>query len=140
MRPSTILNQDDPLKPTMLRKLVEATGATVVDYEQEVICCGNSVRNSDAKVANQMLKSKLDGAMAAGADCITVNCPACFQQFDGEQGSLKDIADGVTYKFPVYFITELFALAMGKNPEDIGISFHRNKGKEALEKVGFKSA
>jgi heterodisulfide reductase subunit B len=138
MRPSKDLKTDDPLKPQLLRKLVEATGATVVDYEQEIICCGNTVRNTDANIANNMLKTKIDGAMAAGADCLCVNCPACYQQFDGEQGKLKALAaPGQEYKFPTFYITELLALAMGKTPDEIGMAFHMNKGKEALAKIGF---
>ncbi len=137
MRPSHILQGEDPMHPTYLHELVEVTGATVVEYDQELLCCGNGIRNSDEYTANTMLKSKIDGARAAGADCFVVNCPACFQQFDGEQGKLKDMAqEGVKYDFPVYYITELFALAMGKAQADIGIPFHRNKGKEALAKVG----
>jgi len=137
MRPSHILHGEDPLKPVFLHQLVEATGATVVEYDQELLCCGNCVRQTDEYTANTMLKSKIDTAQAAGADCFSVNCPACFQQFDGEQGKLKELAvEGQTYKFPTFYITELIALAMGKSPDDIGISFHRNRGKEELAKVG----
>jgi heterodisulfide reductase subunit B len=137
MRPSAILKNDDPLKPTALRKLVEALGAEPVDYGQEMICCGNSVRQTDARIANTILKAKIDGATEAGADCLVVNCPSCFQQFDGEQGNLKSMAaEGQVYKYPVYYITELLAMAMGQDPKDMGIAFHRNKGKEALDKVG----
>jgi heterodisulfide reductase subunit B2 len=137
MRPSHILNGEDPMKPEYLHKLVEATGATVVEFDQELVCCGNVVRNSDEATANNMLKSKIDGARLNGADMIAVNCPACFTQLDGEQSKLKALAEeGVTYKFPIFYITELIALAMGKGPKDIGINFHRNKGKDALGKVG----
>ena len=138
MRPSHILHGEDPMKPVYLRELCEAAGATVVDYPDELLCCGNAVRSTDEYTANTLLKAKVDSARGAGADCFVVNCPACFQQFDTEQGKLKSMAEeGVTYKFPTFYITELFALAMGKSPEEIGLKFHRNKGKEALAKMGF---
>ena len=136
-RPSHILKGEDPFDLHYLRDLVEVTGATVVDYPQEELCCGNGVRNSDPYTANTMLKAKIDGALAAGADCFTVNCPACFQQMDAEQRNLKELAEeGQEYKFPTFYITELLAMAMGKTPKDIGVNFHRNKGKNALGKVG----
>lgn len=136
-RPSHILKvEEDVMNLQYLRKLVEATGATVVDYPEENLCCGNVVRNTDPYTANTMLKSKFDGAKRAGADCLVVNCPSCFQQFDTEQAKLKSIAEeGEVYKFPTFYITELIALAMGKDPATLGIKFHRNKGKEALAKV-----
>ncbi len=119
-----------------LRKLVEATGATAVVYDQENLCCGNVVRNTDPYTANTMLKSKIDSAKRAGADCLVANCPSCFQQLDTEQAKVKSIAEeGEEYKFPVFYITELIALAMGKDPATLGIKFHRNKGKEALAKA-----
>ena len=140
MRPSHIINFDDPLEPKVLRQLVEAIGATPVTYGQEVICCGNSVRNTDPKIANSFLKSKIDGAISAGAECLVVICLACFQQFEVEQTTVnKTLPEGSTpYKYPVYYITELMALAMGKSPEEVGISNHRNKGLEVLEKIGVK--
>lgn len=135
-RPSHIANTEDPLKPVYLKELVEALGATVVPYDNELLCCGNSVRSTDEKVANSILKAKIDEVIMRGADCLVVNCPACFTQFDSEQGKLKE--EGKTYKFPTYFITELMAMAMGKDPKDIGIAFHRSKGAEALAKVGLQ--
>lgn len=137
-RPSHILKiEDDPMDLKYLRRLVEATGASVVDYPEENLCCGNVARNTDAYTANTMLKSKFDGAMGAGADCLVVNCPSCFQQFDSEQRLLKEIAEeGQVYKFPVFYITELMVMAMGKDLNELGLKFHRNKGKEALAKVG----
>lgn len=136
-RPSHILHGEDPFNLTFLRDLVEASGATVIDYDQEALCCGNGVRNSDPYIANTMLKAKIDNARLHGAECFAVNCPACFQQFDAEQRNLKDMAEeGVDYNFPTFYVTELLALAMGKEAKEIGINFHRNKGKEELQKVG----
>ena len=136
-RPSHILKiEEDVMNLQYLRKLVEATGATAVVYDQENLCCGNVVRNTDPYTANTMLKSKIDGAKRAGADCFVANCPSCFQQLDTEQAKVKSIAEeGEVYKFPVFYITELIALAMGKDPATLGLKFHRNKGKEALAKA-----
>ncbi|WP_371805968.1 CoB--CoM heterodisulfide reductase iron-sulfur subunit B family protein [Candidatus Lokiarchaeum ossiferum] len=136
-RPSHILKvEEDPMDLKYLHQLVEVTGATAVSFAEENLCCGNVVRNSDVNTANIMLKSKIDGAKRAEADCLTVNCPSCFQQFDSEQPKLKTLAaEGEVYKFPIFYITELLALAMGKDPKSLGLNFHRNKGKEALAKV-----
>ncbi len=136
-RPSHILKlEEDVMDLKYLHQLVEVTGATAVPYKEENLCCGNVVRNTDVRTANVMLKSKIDGAKRVEADCLTVNCPSCFQQFDSEQPKLKTLAaEGEVYKFPIFYITELLALAMGKDPNSLGLKFHRNKTKAVLAKV-----
>jgi len=42
-RPSEIMQTDDPMEPKKLRELVAAVGATPVDYEEEMLCCGAGV-------------------------------------------------------------------------------------------------
>jgi len=46
MRPAEWMESDDPMNPTTLKKLVEASGATVVDYGEEILCCGNAITNA----------------------------------------------------------------------------------------------
>jgi heterodisulfide reductase subunit B len=124
MRPAEWMESDDPLNPTTLKKLVEASGATVVDYGEEVLCCGNAVTNAYEEHGFANLKIKIDAIKKAGADIIVVNCPACFQQFDTRQRDLSKAFD-TEYGIPVLYITELYALAMGVSPEEIGLKYHR---------------
>jgi heterodisulfide reductase subunit B len=128
------MEADDPMRPKNLRKLVAATGATVVDYEEEVLCCGSAVSNAYEEIGMQNLKRKLDSIKKAGADVIVVNCPACFQQFDTNQRNLtKEF--GEDYDIPVLYITELYALAMGIDPSDIGMRYHRTRLRD-IEPLG----
>ncbi len=115
-RPSEIVQTDDPLKPVKLREIVAATGATPVDYDQEVLCCGSGVGNTEEEPAMQILSNKLSSAMNAGAEAIIVNCPACFQQFDTNQKKAEK-QSGKTFGLPVLYITELLALAFGMKPD-----------------------
>ena len=46
-RPSHKLHSEDPFHPVYLHQLIEATGASVIEYDQEMLCCGNSVRIED---------------------------------------------------------------------------------------------
>ena len=132
-RPSEIVQTDDPLKPVKLREIVAATGATPVDYQEEVLCCGAGVGNTEEEPAMQILANKLSSAMNAGAEAIIVNCPACFQQFDTNQKKAEKLS-GKTFGLPVLYVTELLALAFGMKPEDMGIKFHRTRPKALLEK------
>jgi heterodisulfide reductase subunit B len=141
MRPSEIMEVDDPMHPKDLRELVAACGATVIDYDEEVLCCGSSVSNAiwdkekDNNWGLEVLKKKIDSVKESGADCIVVNCPACFQQFDGMQRDLSK-KFGEEYKIPVLYITELMALGMGISADEIGMKFHRTRASSLLEKIG----
>ncbi|MFW9784803.1 MAG: CoB--CoM heterodisulfide reductase iron-sulfur subunit B family protein [Candidatus Heimdallarchaeota archaeon] len=136
-RPSEKIETDDPMKPLKLREIVAAAGAVPVDYEEEVLCCGTGVGNSEEEPAMQILSNKLTSAMNAGAEAIIVNCPACYQQFDNNQKKAEKINNS-TFGIPVLYITELLALAFGEDPKDLGLNFHRVRLKDLLEKLGFE--
>ena len=135
MRPAEWMESDDPLRPKNLKEIVAATGATVVDYEELSLCCGNAVTSAYKETGFQVLKKKLDSIKKAGADVIVVNCPACFQQFDTQQRDLSK-ETGAEYKIPVLFLTELIALGMGISADDIGLKFHRTRLNDILAKLG----
>ncbi len=135
MRPAEWMESDDPMRPETLKKLVAASGATVVDYDELVLCCGSAVTNAYEEHGLANLKNKLDSIKNAGADIICVNCPACFQQFDTRQRDLSKKYEK-EYDIPVLYITELYALAMGYSADEIGLKFHRTRLKSILEKYG----
>ncbi len=124
MRPAEWMESDDPLRPTNLKELVAASGATVVDYDELALCCGSAVTNAYEEHGMANLKKKMDSIKNAGANAIVVNCPACFQQLDTRQRDLSKMFE-TEYDIPVLYLTELYALAMGISPDDIGLKFHR---------------
>jgi len=136
-RPSEKVQTDDPMKPVKLREIVAAVGAIPVDYEEEMLCCGTGVGNTEEEPAMQILSNKLTSVMNTGAEALIVNCPACYQQFDNNQKKAEKI-DEKTFGIPVLYITELLALAFGENPDDLGLKFHRTRLTAFLEKHGFK--
>ena len=136
-RPSEKVQTDDPMKPVKLREIVAAAGAIPVDYEEEMLCCGTGVGNTEEEPAMQILANKLTSAMNAGAEAMIVNCPACFQQLDNNQKKAGEVG-GKTFGIPVLYITELLALAFSENPDDLGLKFHRTRLTAFLEKHGLK--
>ncbi len=136
-RPSEIMQTDDPMEPKKLRELVAAVGATPVDYEEEMLCCGAGVGNTEEEPSMQVLANKFNSALNAGAEAFVVICPACFQQMDTNQ---KKAGQQVNKDFniPILYLTELFALAFGEKPDDLGLKFHRSRVTSFLEKYGFK--
>ena len=106
MRPAEWMESDDPMNPTTLKELVSTTGATIVDYGLEVLCCGSAVNNVYEEHGSEILKKKLDAMKKVDADVICVNCPACFQQFDTLQRNISKKStggvDGIFYNYVLY--------------------------------------
>jgi heterodisulfide reductase subunit B len=132
LRPSEIINWDDPFEPTTIDEIVRALGADSIDYELKMECCGNPLEKSDKELSLQMINNKFESIQEAGANCITLVCPACYQQFDFNQRELNKERE-TDYNFPVFYLSELVALAFGFKPEELGFNFHRVRPKELLE-------
>jgi len=134
-RPSEVMQWDDPMHPKQLRALVEALGAQVVDYDEEILCCGNGAAMADEDLASKLNLRKFKSALKGGAECMAVVCPACFQQLDSKQPNINK-AFGTDINVPVFYLTELMAMAMGIPVTDINLKMHRVKTDPITSKLG----
>ena len=132
LRPSEVINWDDPFNPVTIDEIVRALGADSLDYEMKMECCGNPLEKSDKDISLKMIDNKFKSIQESGANCVTLVCPACFQQFDFNQRELSKDKE-VGYDFPVFYLSELVALAFGFKPEELGFNFHRVKATKLLE-------
>ncbi len=132
LRPSEIIDWDDPIEPTTLDTIVEAIGADSIDYTAKMDCCGNPCSKTDETLANELTYKKLRSIKESGANCIVVVCPACYLQFDINQHAVNKQFNE-DYNFPVFYLTELIALAFGYDEKELGLRFHRTKTKSVLE-------
>lgn len=122
-------------KADALKEIVEATGASVVDYRLERLCCGFPQRSFDEELSlKETLLKKLESIKEAGADVVVVTCPTCYLQFEVGQGDLKSRL-GVEFNLPVSFFTELLALSFGLSPDEVGLGLHRIPMSKVLEVV-----
>jgi heterodisulfide reductase subunit B/heterodisulfide reductase subunit C len=133
LRPSPAVRWDSPTAPTKFESVVRALGAAVIDYETKMDCCGNALdRVGERQAALDLMENKLADVRHQEIDALVVSCPSCFLQFDLNQattlrqgtGQADDQAErkaGV----PVFYITELIALAMGHNAAELGLDMHR---------------
>lgn len=110
--------------PRIIEDLASWVGASTVEYSDDIMCCGNVVRRTDASVADKMLGDLMAAAAGAGATHFVTPCPTCYVQMDMGQ---KDVMDkvGLGSPLPVLFVTEMLALAFGHEPEELGLRFHR---------------
>ena len=138
LRPSSIIQWDDPFEPTSLDEIMKALGAEPIPYEMKMECCGNPVGKSDEKLSYLLLKDKLSSIQQTQANCVAVVCPACYQQFDFGQVTVNK-EYGTTFSYPVFYLSEMIALALGASVDELGLKFHRMNVKPLLSERGFKS-
>jgi len=133
LRPQPAVRWDDPLNPTKVEELVAALGAKVVDYPSKMQCCGGALdRVGEREASLAFARRKLGDLMREEVDALVVVCPSCFQQFDLNQAALQRANENVNV--PVLYLSELVALAMGHEPEEIGLDMHRVGVEPFLEK------
>jgi len=121
-----LLRPDDvtEFKPEYLQELVEATGASVVDYPLWKQCCGATVLPVNEDIAIRLARDKIKSMKEAGAAFATVVCPACGNQLDLQQLGLKE-SYGEVYDLPVLVYPQILGLALGLDEEDVGLGMNR---------------
>jgi heterodisulfide reductase subunit B len=87
------------------------------------------------ELAKKLVKNLYDMALEAGSDCIVVGCPLCHSNLDTRQKEL--ISDnGSKYAIPIYYFTELMALAFGDPQVEKYINKHLTDAKGLLKEKG----
>jgi len=134
-KPSTIYNRtEDPEDPKSLDELIEATGAQSVQYEDKLQCCGGGVLAFDEQVALAMAHRKLDHLRAQQADAMILLCPFCNIMYEGNQRKIEK-AYQTEYKLPILYYPQLLGLALGLEPDELGMKMNRVRTTELVKKI-----
>ncbi len=124
-RPFKVKQQGDPEDYKIIDKVIEAMGAQVIRYKDELKCCGagGGVRSSEKALAAQFTLEKLRNIAQTSANCISEFCPFCHLQFDLGQRDVKEIF-GEEYCYPVLHVGQMLGLATGMTLEEVGATHH----------------
>jgi heterodisulfide reductase subunit B2 len=106
-RPPEKLKAGNPDNPTSLDNLMEWLGADPRFWTFKTDCCGAGHTIARADIVRTLVGKLHDMAREAGADAIVTACPMCLNNIDMRQDARKG------NELPVFFFTELMALAMG---------------------------
>lgn len=135
LKPSEIYdNFDDPENPKSLGELIEATGATLVGYENRSLCCGAGVLAMNENIAFSMANKKLSSIKDAGADTISLICPFCSVMYDNNQPGIE-AKFNTNYNLPVLYYPQLLGLALGIDKKELGFNMNRVRIDGMLEKL-----
>jgi heterodisulfide reductase subunit B len=126
LRPERILHVDDAEVPVKLDLLCEALGMEPLEYMDKTMCCGAGVRKTNSVTSYAVLREKLISMDMVEPQAIVVFCPTCFITFESGQRVVNRIF-GTNFIFPVFYYTELLALAMGLPDTNLLLDEHRVK-------------
>jgi heterodisulfide reductase subunit B len=107
-RPPSITGAEHPEYPMTMDRVVEALGATPIDWDYKVTCCGASLSTTHPGIVLKMSGDILRNARARGADLVAVACPLCHTNLDARQTQM----DGQPI-LPALYLTQLMAVAFG---------------------------
>jgi len=125
---------DTPEDPQSLDILVSAAGASPVDYENKRQCCGGGLLAIDEQIPLQMSRDKLEHVKQSGADAINLVCPFCSVMYDDSQRRIERIF-GAEYNIPVLYYPQILGLAVGLDPEKLGLNMNRVSTAGLLGKI-----
>ncbi|MFQ6074105.1 MAG: CoB--CoM heterodisulfide reductase iron-sulfur subunit B family protein [Candidatus Bathyarchaeia archaeon] len=133
LRPSNVLQFDNPEEPTKLEELVSLTGAKVVRPIGTELCCGSFLLSHDTDVAYSLAIQSIE--RKGNVDAIAVGCPFCFRQLDMGQ-IIARRKFGKSFEIPIIFYAQLLGLALGFDAKDLGLDqIHKISTASFLQKV-----
>jgi heterodisulfide reductase subunit B len=118
LRPKEYFDFDDAENPMTLKTLIEATGATCLDYMDETECCGAPSVGVNDTIALKLARDKLNNIKVVGAQALITICPFCHIMYDTNEVRIEKMFSEV-YGIPVLHYPQLLGLAMGLKPEEL---------------------
>ena len=134
-RPKNITNFDSPEYPISMDQIVEVLGAKATEFDYKTECCGASFSISDTEVVINLSGQILEMAKESGADAIVVACPLCQSNLDMRQPDIEKHT-GKKLDIPIFYFTQLMALAFGMPEKDLMFNKHIVPVEGALAQIG----
>lgn len=134
VRPPEICRFDDPEAPTSLERIAAATGATPVQWDMALECCGGGFSLSRTASVVRLSRAILDSARRAGAHAVVVACPMCHSNLDFRQAAINRRSNS-TGTMPILFVSQLVGLSTGLNPGQLGLERHFVSTQPLLDQI-----
>ncbi|MEE1545421.1 MAG: heterodisulfide reductase-related iron-sulfur binding cluster, partial [Alphaproteobacteria bacterium] len=115
-RPAALTGAEHPEYPRRMDDMVRALAAEPLDWSHKTACCGGALGLSQTHIAQEMSRTVLEKARAAGAEAVVTMCPMCHLNLDARQPQL-----GLDGELPILHGTQLAALAFGLNETAVGL-------------------
>ena len=98
-------------------------GADLVDFEGKSRCCGFPILTINEKNSVAMVAKHTSTVADLGADAMVTPCPLCHLNLDGFQPKAESQVQR-QISMPILHLPQAIGLAMGMDPEDLGLQRH----------------
>jgi heterodisulfide reductase subunit B2 len=116
LRPPEVCEFDNYENPVILDKILNTLGADARLWSYKTDCCGGALTISKTDIVMKMVNKLMTMAREAGANCVVTACPVCMANLD--MRASKNL------QLPVFYFTELIALALGLQGPDTWFKLH----------------
>ena len=111
-RPPAVTDKADYENPQNMERLLRVLGATPHDWSYKTDCCGAGLAVARPDIIDELVHRLYERALEAKAECLVVSCQMCQANLDLSQERVSK-KFGKDYYLPVFYFTELIALAVG---------------------------
>ena len=126
---------DDAEEPMILQDLLTALGCEVIDNPFKIECCGSYNTIEENELVSNRARKITSLAIERGSDAIALSCPLCRFNLDVRGKEAEKLFDN--YKqLPVYYYTQLLAVALGLDEKYYGFEDHAVDPILVLKKKG----
>jgi heterodisulfide reductase subunit B len=107
-------------QPRSFERLLTAIGADVVEFSSRMRCCGGIQLVEPQAGGMLAVERLLREAHGSAADVVCTICPSCQFNLAGYHERAKGIHKAPS--LPVVYVMQLLGLAMGLNPDTLGLT------------------
>lgn len=125
--------RDNPEYPITMDRILNAVGIKTLDWSHKVDCCGGSLTITRPEIVLDLTSRILNDAKAVGAAAVAVPCTFCQLNLDVRQEDLSK--GGKNYDLPIYYFTELIALALGVPEKELMLGKHFVESEKVLART-----
>lgn len=111
VRPTDVVQPEDPENPKQMDRVLEALGAEVLNWPYKTDCCGGSLALTRTDMVLKLSRKLLDMAMYLEADALVTFCPMCQANLDTRQADISR-ETGKVYHVPILYLTEVMGVAL----------------------------
>jgi heterodisulfide reductase subunit B len=135
MRPRNVAIE--PIGDTrIMGEFLEAIGAAPVDFPEATTCCGSYQILANPEAAHDVSGRILESAIRAGAEAMVLSCPLCEFNLSKKQPEVLR-KNKVSREVPVYYFTQLLAMALGLGQEACRFDLNSECAVELLKNRNF---
>jgi heterodisulfide reductase subunit B len=128
LRPPEVCEFENYENPSMMDGILKALGAEPKKWSYATDCCGGSLSIGKTEIVVHLCNKLMRMAREADANCLVTACPLCMANLDMRS----------TEGLPVFYFTELMALAMGLEGPNKWFKLHNVNPLPLMQSLGLQ--